>query len=277
MNDLFQNSRFRHKVFDASRPRHSPFGTPLHIYSSIDSTNRVAHEYATHNLPHGSTFVTDFQSKGRGRQGKSWIAPPNTGLLFSLFLHPKPLTWPAEKANWLTMMAGLSVVNAATSLHEFSPKLKWPNDLIVEKEGIWHKWGGIITEAQFDQNHLQSAIIGIGLNVNMQTTDLPKTTPPSTSLLLETADCAISREKLLAYILDAFTDEWERAEQGKSPHQRWHSFLAGIGESVTVSGEQGVFQGVDEWGRLLLQKPTGETQKFSAGDVSLRQLRPTQH
>jgi BirA family biotin operon repressor/biotin-[acetyl-CoA-carboxylase] ligase len=247
-------------------------GTPLQYFASVTSTNDVLAESAREGAQAGALVVADFQSQGKGRLGRRWLAPPGTSLLFSLLLRPK---WPPERTTWLTMMAGVATVEAIASLSGLSPKLKWPNDLMLPADGQWLKVGGMLLEGSVAGGHLEAAILGIGINVNIRPEHIPAARWPATSLLRETGR-VIDRAALLNDLLLRLEKHYEAADDGGSPWPAWERKLVTIGQKVTFSQDDnrqplsGVAVRTDEWGRLVVREQNGHEHLISAGDVTLR-------
>ena len=146
----------------------------------------------------GAVALTEEQTEGRGRLGRSWLSPPRVSLLFSLLLEP-----PVETARLpeLTLVAGQACAEAIASVTGLTPEIKLPNDVLVGGR----KTAGILAEARDGR-----VVLGIGVNVNVPAAGLPQgIDPPATSLLLETGR-EIDRVELLVELLDRL----ERAYDG---------------------------------------------------------------
>ncbi|MFN2223356.1 MAG: biotin--[acetyl-CoA-carboxylase] ligase [Candidatus Promineifilaceae bacterium] len=264
-------------------------GWPLHYFPSATSTNDILADLAQAGEQAGAMVVTDYQSKGRGRLGRRWIAPARTSLLISLLFRP---SWPAERAAWLTMLAGLSALEAIESCTGLRPRLKWPNDLLLRSGEQWLKCGGILLEGQMANGRWEAAIVGIGINVNIKPKDIPPARLPATSLLKESGHI-VSRARLLGEILTSLEKRYEAAEQGHSPHQAWERELMTLGKQVVLNRQAntdrqvnadwqvaepkvatpqpliGIAVRTDEWGRLIILDRSGREHAVSAGDVTL--------
>jgi BirA family biotin operon repressor/biotin-[acetyl-CoA-carboxylase] ligase len=256
-------------------------GRPLHYHSTVSSTNDVLADMARAGSSAGAMVVTDHQSEGKGRLGRRWLAPAGTSLLFSLLFRP---SWPAERATWLTMLAGLAALEAVESCVGLRARLKWPNDLMLPAGGQWLKVGGMLLEGQLVGGRWNAAILGIGINVNIQPEDIPETRLPATSLLKESGRL-ISRARLLGALLTNLEKGYEAAEQGHSPHQAWERELLTIGQQVTLGQQSpasnasraedhrpvvGIAVGTDEWGRLIVRDSEGGQHAVTAGDVTVQ-------
>ncbi|MBK8985414.1 MAG: biotin--[acetyl-CoA-carboxylase] ligase [Chloroflexi bacterium] len=254
-------------------------GHAYHYYPTISSTNDVLKEMVRQGSdqwpPAGTVLVADYQSAGRGRLDRRWEASPGTSLMMSLLFRPD---WPGQQLLWLTMMASLAVLEAAETavgIHAAPMGVKWPNDLMIWQEGVWRKWGGLLLEGSVAENgRLQTVVMGLGLNVNMTTSQLPQGITPTASLSLA-AGRPVSRLALLVDILTRLEGYYAAAEDGRSPQPQWQARLITLGQMVTVSrpGQPllaGQAVGVDEWGQLLVQSADGRQHTIAAGDVSLR-------
>ena len=223
-------------------------------------------------LPAGTIYLTDYQTHGRGRLQRQWVAPAATSLLFSLLFRPH---WPPEQANWLTMMAGLAAAEAIEAATGLTVKLKWPNDVMLYQEMGWRKVGGILLEGDVGENgRLHSVIIGLGLNINIPPDQLPPTTTPATSLLAATGQ-PVDRITLLTDLLQRLEQTYET---NQSPQPAWNKRLLTLGQAVRVTHTtptatqiiEGTAEATDHWGYLLVRDAAGKQHTISAGDVTLR-------
>lgn len=249
-------------------------GRRLEYFPVIDSTNDYLRDrLTTHSgmlMPHGMMVIADFQTHGRGRLNRRWLAPPHSSLTFSILFRSG---WPPERANWLTMLAGLAAAQAIQDETGLAVGLKWPNDVMIERDGQWYKVGGLLLEADFgDGEKLRHAVLGIGINVNIPAGQLP--TPvlyPATSLLIELGR-PVSRLRLLGGILRQLEERYGAAATGETPQPAWNQKLITLGRIVHLeTSEQTPISGIaiatDEWGHLLVQDSAGHLHTITAGDV----------
>ena len=212
-------------------------GQPRKHFAEIDSTNRVALDWA--DAPHGALVVADAQSAGRGRLGRSWQSPPGKGLYFSLITRPDEPN-PAR----LALLAGLGVATAVERICEVPIACKWPNDLLCHSQKI----GGILCETREER-----LVIGVGLNVTHAREDLP-TRPvfPASSLLLET-DKSFS----IADLLDAILNSLETTLGQTDWRAAYEKRMWGRGEIARSNGILGVVDGIESDGQLRLKTADG--------------------
>lgn len=240
----------------------------------VDSTNEyLKKRAATDNLPAGTVVAADFQSRGKGRLQRRWEAPPGTSLLLSLLFRPD---WPAEQANWLTMIASVAMAEAVEGETAVPVHVKWPNDLVIKVENVWHKVGGLLLEGDVGADgRVRSVVLGIGLNVNIPPAQLPAGVTPPTSLLAVLGR-PVSRLALLAAFLRRMEAGITAAVAGQSPQAAWQKRLITLGQPVqlTHTGPRqtitGTAEGIDTFGHLLVRDRTGQLHTITAGDVTLR-------
>lgn len=253
----------------ASRLRTRWLGRPAHVVDRLGSTNTSLRTMAEEGTPSGTLLLTDYQEAGKGRFDRSWEAPAGTSLLFSLLFRPG---WPARRSIWLTMCAGLAVVEAVAAETGLRARLKWPNDVMLATGGGWRKMGGLLLETEVEGDLVDLAVLGIGLNVNIPEEQLPA--PGATSVLAASGEGA-ARLPLLATLLEALEGYYEAAERGESPQPAWNRRLMTLAQRVRVSGGpesvEGTVEGTDAWGRLLVRDDAGRVHAIPAGDVTLRE------
>lgn len=250
-------------------------GRSYRYFPSVGSTNDLLKEAADRRLsqlPAGTVFLTDYQRQGRGRLNRRWDSPAGSSLLLSVLFRP---AWPAEQANWLTMLACLAGAEAVEEIAGLSVHVKWPNDLVVNVQNSWHKFGGLLLEGNLgDDGRLQSAILGIGINVNVPVDQLPETSFPATSLLAIKGR-PVSRLALLQHLFQRLETRYELADSGQSPQSAWTRRMMNVNKRVGIVQADGtdeisgVVTGTDEWGQLQLRDDDGKLHTFAAGDVTL--------
>ncbi|MFQ5813856.1 MAG: biotin--[acetyl-CoA-carboxylase] ligase [Anaerolineae bacterium] len=234
--------------------------------SSIGSTNEVLKELAAQGAPEGTLVIADEQTAGKGRLGRRWLAPPGTSLLLSLLFRPDLAP---DQAQRLTMICSLAIADAIEGLTGLPVGLKWPNDVFIGGR----KAGGILTESGTTGGHLDYVVVGMGLNVNLASSNLPELRGMATSLSQELGR-EVSRLELLRKILEGIETRYKSLRRGESPHEEWAARLINLGRQVQVTTPQGVLagwaEGVDADGALILRTPDGQRKRILAGDVTLR-------
>jgi BirA family biotin operon repressor/biotin-[acetyl-CoA-carboxylase] ligase len=238
-------------------------GQEVVCYDSVSSTNEVAKELARQGALDGTLIIADEQTAGKGRQGRSWFAPRGTSLLMSLILHPSLTTSEIPR---LTMASSLAVANAIEEVTGLPVQFKWPNDILLREK----KTGGILTEVGLSGDVLDYAVIGIGVNVNLDVSLIPEIADVATSIAEELGRPA-SRLELLRILLRLMESEYDLLLRGESPHERWMTRLRLLGDKVQVTTpwgqESGRAETVDADGALVLRRPDGTIVRITVGDV----------
>jgi BirA family biotin operon repressor/biotin-[acetyl-CoA-carboxylase] ligase len=233
----------------------TPFAGKLHHFPTIDSTNTYALEQARAGAEHGSFYIADEQTAGRGRSDHQWHSNAGQGLYLSVLLRP---ALSVADLVWLPLATGLAAHRAIREVTALEVDLRWPNDLLVGER----KTGGILVEAQTEADQATAAVIGIGINLHQQRFPTGLSTEP-TSLDLETGRYT-SRQELLIALLLALHDEVS-ALAAPAVRQEIPARLAAIstwveGRRVEVHGPQpctGVTAGLDERGFLRVRTASG--------------------
>ncbi len=142
-------------------------GRSIEYYQRLESTNLEAFELIDEDDPaDGTVVITDLQIQGKGRRGRSWFASPGKAVTFSVLPKPEIST---EQSGLLSLAAGTAVAEAVAQFG-LSPTLKWPNDIRINGK----KCGGILVETRVSGGDVKWAVIGIGINVNERTEELPE-------------------------------------------------------------------------------------------------------
>jgi BirA family biotin operon repressor/biotin-[acetyl-CoA-carboxylase] ligase len=175
---------------------------------------------------------------------------------------------PPREVQRLTMACGLAAATAVEQQTGLTVALKWPNDLLIGDAKV----GGILTEIEVKGRHLDYAVVGLGLNVNIDPAELPDDLLLRATSLSHALGRSVARLPLLLAFLQAVEDRYCSLRAGHSPHQEWAERLATLGQPVTVltSGAviEGLAEAVDDRGALLVRQPDGHLVAVMAGDVS---------
>ena len=246
-------------------PRAAALASRLEVLEEAGSTNSELVARAADGWPDRSVLLTDRQTAGRGRLGRSWVAPPGTSLAVSVLVRP---ALPLERYGWLSLLAGAAMTAAVRSLGG-DADLKWPNDVLIRGRKVC----GVLAEALPDGS---GAVLGTGLNHRIPAEALP--VPTATSLLVEglptDPDAAVAAylEALWA-LLDAFVAA--DGDPGSSGLRASVEAVCGtIGSRVRVQLPDGrdlvgSATGLDGDGRLLVAGgPDAAPLAVAAGDVT---------
>jgi BirA family transcriptional regulator, biotin operon repressor / biotin---[acetyl-CoA-carboxylase] ligase len=219
-------------------------GSPRVHHRLTDSTNERAKELALAGAPHGTLVTADEQTAGRGRQGREWTAPPRSAVLMSVVLR--------ELDEMLPLAAAVAVAEAVPA----DATIKWPNDIWIEGRKV----AGILVEGRPQEGW---AVLGAGLNVSTEAFPA-ELAQSATSLRLSGIEG--DTESVLASILRQL-DEWLGAPPVRVL-DAWRSRDALKGQRVRWTGGEGVADGIDDSGALVVETSTGVV-TLDAGEVHL--------
>lgn len=177
--------------------------TDVDVVDETASTNADVVAAARAGAAAGLVLVAEHQTGGRGRLGRTWQAPPRSGLTVSVLVRPDVL---AEHWPWLPLLGGVAVAEACRRTAEVDAVLKWPNDVLVGER----KLAGVLVE-RVETPAGAAAVLGVGLNVSLRESELPM--PQATSLAIagaSTQDRAVLLRAVLR-TLGALLAAWEAA------------------------------------------------------------------
>lgn len=246
------------------------FGQSLRTFETVGSTNTEAAAWARDGAPEGSVVVTEYQSAGRGRHGRTWNAQQGQNLMFSLVLRP---TLRADRLGLITIAASVAVAEAIDPfVSPLRTTLKWPNDVLLDGR----KTCGMLLESSISGKQAADAVVlGIGLNVNQS--DFPEEiAETATSLRLATGR-RIPRSPLFARLLRRLEARYEALETGRDEDVRsaFHDRLSTLHEQTELHVQggnrtiSGTVTGITETGALRLDTEEG-IETVHAGRVTSR-------
>jgi BirA family biotin operon repressor/biotin-[acetyl-CoA-carboxylase] ligase len=240
----------------------------IDLVAETGSTNADLSARVRIGEPAGSVLITDYQSAGRGRQGRQWTAPPGSGIAMSVSLMPavNPDRW-----TWLPLLAGLAVAEGLERAvrqrgAQLQFDLKWPNDVLAR--GL--KVCGILAE-QIQTPDRSACVVGMGINVRLQTDELP--VPTATSLALLVGEAVPERTGVIVQVLtrlDAVLAAWQD-RNATGVMTDYLNRCTTIGREVQVQlaagrSVYGLATGVDDDGCLIVRTASGPV-ILGAGDV----------
>ena len=240
----------------------------ISLVPETGSTNADLAEAARRGAPGGTVLVTDYQSAGRGRLGRTWTAPPGTSIAMSVLL--RPLGVDPQRWTWLPLLAGLAVAEAVRRAAGFDAVLKWPNDVLLGD----NKLCGILAE-RVETSGGPACVIGMGINVSLAAADLPVPTATSLALAAERAGRPVpTRTAVILEVLRELGEmvpRWLASPNDEALAETYRARCATLGRQVQVLVSpsrtvSGVVTDIDSDGRLMVQTSVGR-EVFGAGDV----------
>jgi BirA family biotin operon repressor/biotin-[acetyl-CoA-carboxylase] ligase len=240
----------------------------LRYFNSVGSTNDEAVRWADEGASHLSLVAAGEQTSGKGRMGRRWYTPPGGALAVSLVLRPDQLDLFSPPR--IAGLGALAVCEALQGNYGLAAQVKWPNDVLVGDR----KLAGVLVEASWLGEELQAVILGIGINVALDS--LPPAGEldfPATSVEAALGS-PVDRWGLLRNVLEALLVWLPYLDQARFL-QAWQGQLAYLHERVRLVRHgkepvEGLLLGLGDDGSLRLESPSGEEETFQAGEIHLR-------
>lgn len=252
------------------------FGYKFFEYSEIDSTNLEAKRYAASNsepLQEIPVFIAKSQTGGRGRLGRSFFSPDETGLYMSILL---PIDENLIETDLITPAAGVAVCRTIEELSKEEPKIKWVNDVYINKKKVC----GILAEGIIDTNlkKISKVVLGIGINLFEPKTGFPEEISNiATSLFGKNVE---NPESVKYQFVGKLLENLEKTLDSQVENQVMEEYKSRslvLGETVTVIDSQNQFSAfvkdITKKGHLVVEFTKDgqlETKEILSGEVSLR-------
>ena len=243
---------------------------------TVGSTNDAAKQLGVSGAPEATLVVADEQTAGRGRLGRAWYSPPGTAIAMSLLLRPQ---FSPALAYRLTLLTSLVAVQAVEQVTGLRVGLKWPNDVVIEQKAGGKrqdapilKLGGILTETSISGQDIEFAVVGLGLNVNIDFSGREEF-PEATSLMMQLGH-QVDRLEILRALVERFAARYAILDRDERLRADWSARLTTLGRQIIAHrGDEtflGLAEGVDESGALLIRTDEGTLCHVDVADVTLR-------
>lgn len=241
----------------------------LQVFSSVSSTNTVLKTLAAEGEAAGLALVAEAQTAGRGRMGRSFYSPADSGVYLSLLLRP---ALPAAEATRLTACAAVAVCETLEALSGRETQIKWVNDIFMDGRKVC----GILTEAGLDceSGMTHYVVIGIGVNVRAPEGDFPEELRGVAGAAFDAGRVPELRCRIAAGILDRLLDF--AADPGSpAVFEGYRRRSLVLGREIRILGpgrepEPAVAEALGEDFSLLARLPDGSLRRLSSGEVSVR-------
>lgn len=240
-------------------------GRRILSYKELSSTMDLAAQEAREGTIEGTVVLATEQTMGRGRLQRTWVSRPGN-LLLSIVFYPS-----LKELPYLSMLPSLAVVRAIVGETGLAPDIKWPNDILI----MGKKVAGVLVENTLEGDAISYAIVGIGINIAMDTSEIPEIAPIATSLDLESGQ-NLDPAKILRRVLQELDKLYVAVSEGVSPVEEWRGHLGTLGKRVTIQwGNEvvsGLAEGVNDTGHLLLRRDDGGRVDLPGGEVTFQLL-----
>tara|TARA_B100001013_G_C24584651_1_gene432155 strand:- start:387 stop:1139 length:753 start_codon:yes stop_codon:yes gene_type:complete len=247
-------------------------GRVIHHVNETGSTMDDCRTLARKGAPEGTVVSANHQGSGRGRFQRSWVSQQGTNIQASILIRPKMSQLP-----YLNMMAALAASDTSKRLSNVKADIKWPNDIQV----FGKKLCGILIESEISGSDVSFSIVGIGLNVNMNTSENAEISEIATSLK-NISGRNVNRNFTIRTLLQRIDHYYYMLKKGQSLTKLWEDRLNTIGKNITLSfpgthraSVQGTAKSTNENGSLNVTLEDGSVFVASAGEVTLQTITAT--
>ena len=243
-------------------------GKEIFLYREVTSTNSVAQLMARSGAPEGTIVLSRTQTSGMGRLRRQWACPAGRGILMSMVLRPEINV---QLIPQLTLLCGVVVAETIKKATGCAAGIKWPNDIVMSGKKVC----GILAQSNFSKTAPKYVIMGVGINVNLDTHQLPPDCrESSTSLRMELGQ-NVSRWKVLKQFITSWEEHYQSFLHGGHSYLRmkWIENNVTLGRDVTINRDRGPVQGravdISVRGGLIVSFSDGSLEEFMAEDLSL--------
>ncbi len=235
----------------------------LHIYETLDSTNKTATLLAMEGAPHGTTVLARQQSQGRGRRGRNFYSPKDTGLYLTMILEPS--RWEAPPLT-VTAAAAVALCRAVETISPAKPRIKWVNDIFIDNKKVC----GILTEALTDMESGGISHMLLGIGVNCFTQEFP----PEAGPLAGSIPGDFSKNQLAAEIINQLLELYRQPTSAFMEDYRKRSLILGrnilVYNPIGQPGKQAQALDINEEGGLHVRYPDGTEDVLNTGEITIR-------
>ena len=241
----------------------------IHVYKSLESTNKTAKEMAIAGAEHGTVIISDCQTAGRGRYSRDFFSPPGGGLYLSIILRPEVLNF--ENITSVTAFAAVAVCEAIETVSGKSPKIKWVNDIFIDSKKVC----GILTEAitNFESGELEWIVLGIGINVSIPVENFPQDLQPLAASIYPDEQISGVRNQLSAELINRILGH-EISPKETDIFRDYKNRLMMLGKKITVlqegMGYTATAVDINSSGHLIVEKKDGELITLSSGEIRIQ-------
>lgn len=244
-------------------------GKDMYIFNEVMSTNTIAKFLSMNGVGNGAVVISEKQTKARGRSGKNWESPLG-GVWLSIILNPNVTH---SKIPLITLATGVAVENTLKRIGIENAEIKWPNDILIQDKKVC----GILTEAITSFNTIESVIIGVGIDANINTENFPQELQENMTTLNEEIGEKVDENLLIRLFLEEFEKISEQFinEEYETILKEWRKNSYTIGKIVEVHKPfskpyDGYVLGISRDGSLVVEKIDGTLEKVISGECIIK-------
>jgi BirA family biotin operon repressor/biotin-[acetyl-CoA-carboxylase] ligase len=243
-------------------------GRDIRVFLETTSTNDVIEKLARDGVREGAVVFAESQTQGRGRLGRKWLSPARRGLWFSVLLRPdlRP-----QEVTRLTIASATALRRAIETQTGLKAEIKWPNDILIHGRKV----AGILTELSAELDVVKYVILGIGVDVNINSGEFPAELRKLATSLKAELGKPVSRADLAVAMLRELDRDYTRIAGGRFPAlaDEWEEHGTTIGHEVVIRmGDRqisGRAESLGEDGELLVRTDHGHLERIIGGDVTV--------
>ncbi len=234
------------------------------VYKKIDSTNLQGKKTAATGVENGTVILAEEQTEGRGRLGRSFFSPADTGIYMSIILKPQKSL---NDFLLITVAAAVGVCRVIKKLTNKEPKIKWVNDIFLDNKKVC----GILTEAvsNFEIGMVESVILGIGLNVKTDENQFPEELRKIAGSLFPEG---ITRNQIAAEIINEIMNLSENLED-QSLIEEYKEYSLVLGKIISYNKNGNLYSAkaidINNQGNLVVENEQGEVSIIQSGEVTI--------
>lgn len=241
----------------------------IKVYKSITSTNTVLKEMAASGAPEGTVLIAETQTEGRGRMGRNFYSPSDTGIYLSILLRP---TIPAKDSLFLTTAAAVAVAKSIETIKDCNADIKWVNDIYIDNKKVC----GILTEGSINTQNggLDYAVVGIGINVCPPEEGFPSQLENIAGSIFTREEISTDKKRLLIEELLSLFIHYYKAMPDRIFFEEYkkRSFLLGK-KIYVIRNDKHIpakAMDIDDECHLIVKYDNGATESLSSGEVSIK-------
>ena len=244
-------------------------GKNLYIYNEVKSTNTVARFLSSNNVENGTVVISEKQTAAKGRSGKSWESPLG-GIWLSVILRPHV---DHSRIPLITLATGVAVAKSLEKVGIENPEIKWPNDIMINGKKVC----GILTEAIAKFNTIETVIVGVGIDANLNLDEFPEDLKDGTT----TVEKELGQKRNENELIKIFFEEFEKIinifneKEYEQILKEWRKYSYTIGKIVEVREPynkyyDGYVVGIGKEGALIVEKIDGTLEKVISGECIIK-------
>lgn len=240
----------------------------IEVYEQVGSTNTMVRERAIAGAKEGLVIIASEQISGRGRRGRSFFSPNNSGIYLSMLLRPQNMN--LSQAASITTMAAVAAVEAIREVASQDAGIKWVNDIFINGRKV----SGILTEAAMDleSNGLDYVVLGIGLNAYEPEVGFPEEIKDIAGAIFDHA-ANDGKNALSAAFIRSFM-KYYKSDNPTDYVKKYKEYSIVLGKTVNVINKDGCCRAkvldLDSECHLIVEYENGQSDVLSSGEISIK-------